>query len=69
MFAFPSFAMSQAYAGAGAVIFALYVLYDTHQITTYLCYDDYVLGAINLYLDFVNLFLMILMLLTGQRRD
>ena len=36
---------------------------------SYLPYDDYVVGAINLYLDFINLFLFILQLLTGGRRD
>jgi FtsH-binding integral membrane protein len=34
-----------------------------------LSFDDYVLGAVNLYLDFLNLFLFILQLLTGSRRD
>lgn len=68
-FAFHSFAFSQVYAVGGVVIFSLFVLYDTHAITTYLCYDDYVLGAINLYLDFINLFLFVLQLLTGMRRD
>lgn len=69
MIAFPSFAMSQTYALIGALIFMLYVLYDTYAITTYLSYDDYVLGAINLYLDFINLFLFILQCLVGMRRD
>ena len=69
MFAFPSFAFSQVYALLGTLIFSLYVLYDTHAITTYMSYDDYVLGAISLYLDFINLFLMILQLLTGQRQE
>jgi len=69
MFAFPSFEMRQVYALAGTVIFALYVLYDTWAITTYLRYDDYILGAINLYLDFINLFIFILQLLAGGRRD
>ena len=39
------------------------------MIISYLTYDDYILGAINLYLDFINLFLMILRLLTGGGRD
>ena len=68
-FAFPSFAMRQVYALAGTAIFSLYVLFDTWSITTYLSYDDYVLGAINLYLDFINLFLFILQLLSGGRRE
>merc|ERR1719486_1095792 len=46
-FAFDSFAFRQVYALGGTVIFSLYVLYDTHAITTYLSFDDYVLGAID----------------------
>merc|ERR1719316_1455082 len=68
-FSFLSFAFRQVYALVGTVIFSLYVLYDTHAITTYLSFDDYVLGAINLYLDFINLFTFILQLLTTGRRD
>jgi len=69
MFAFPSFAFSQVYALGGTLIFSLYVLYDTWMITNILSYDEYVLATINLYLDFVNLFLFILQLLSGTRRD
>jgi len=68
-FAFQSFAFQQVYALGGTLIFSLYVLYDTWMITQVLSYDDYVLGAVNLYLDFINLFLFILQCLTGMRRD
>mmetsp|Transcript_35879 Transcript_35879/g.87175 ORF Transcript_35879/g.87175 Transcript_35879/m.87175 type:complete len:320 (-) Transcript_35879:348-1307(-) len=64
-FAFPSFAFSQVYALAGSVIFSLYVVYDTYLITQRLAYDEYIMGAISLYLDFINLFLFILRLLAG----
>lgn len=66
---FDSFAFRQVYALAGCVIFVLYILYDTHQICERMEYDDYVFGAVSLYLDFLNLFLFILQLLTGGRRD
>jgi len=66
---FDSFVFRQVYALLGCVVFVLYILFDTHQITTYLAYDDYVLGAINLYLDFVNLFLFVLQCLAGGRRE
>lgn len=65
MYAFPSFVFSQVYALLGALIFSLYVVYDTWLITKTLSYDEYILGAINLYLDFINLFLFILRLLVG----
>ncbi len=38
-------------------------------VTQRLAYDEYVLGAIELYLDFINLFLFILQLLTGGQQE
>jgi FtsH-binding integral membrane protein len=52
-----------AYSLCGAIIFSLYVLYDTHMICNRLGYDDYIAAALDLYLDFLNLFLYILSLL------
>lgn len=69
MLFFDSFVMHQLYALAGTVIFALYIVYDTHLIINRLTYDEYILGAINLYLDFINMFLFVLQLLSGGRRD
>ena len=68
-FAFPSFEMTQLYALCGTAIFSLYVLYDTHQICNRLSFDDHVVGAVELYLDFINLFMFILELLTGRSMD
>jgi len=68
-FAFPSFAVQQLYALFGAFIFSGFVVYDTWLITQRLSYDEHILGAIELYLDFINLFLMILRLLTGGARE
>lgn len=47
----------------GAVLFSGYILYDTSQIIHNLTPDDYVEGAINLYLDIINLFLYLLEIL------
>jgi len=69
MFAFGGFAFRQLYSLAGVVIFSLYVLYDTHIITQRLAYDEFILAAIELYLDFVNLFLFILSFLQGESRN
>lgn len=44
----------------GALIFVGYILYDTSLIVHHLGPDDYVLAAINLYLDIINLFLYLL---------
>jgi hypothetical protein len=62
------------YAGLGAFVFALFIIYDTqliiggkhkkHQFSV----DDYVFAALNLYIDVINLFLYILALLGGSKR-
>jgi len=44
----------------GSLLFAGYILYDTSQIMLRLGPDDYIEGAINLYLDIINLFLYLL---------
>lgn len=52
------------YCVAGVLIFCGYVLYDTSQIIHHLGPDEAVVGAIELYLDLLNLFLLILRLLS-----
>ena len=60
------------YSSTGAVIFSFYIVYDTQLIVggnnhrIQYSVDDYALAAINLYLDIINLFLMILDLLNGR---
>ena len=61
------------YAVGGSVLFSFYIVYDTQLIVggghkkIMFHTDDYVLAAISLYLDVINLFLMILRLLNGER--
>merc|ERR1719254_371347 len=60
--------MSVIYAGVGAVLFSMYIVYDTqlivggrhkkHQFSV----DDFAFAALNLFLDIINLFLMLLSL-------
>ncbi|KAL0211914.1 hypothetical protein RCL1_005540 [Eukaryota sp. TZLM3-RCL] len=50
------------YSLVGVCIFSLYIVIDTHMITDVLPYDEYVYGAIQLYLDLLNLFLHLLKL-------
>lgn len=59
--------MSTIYSLFGVLIFSGYVLYDTSQIQLRLTEDEAVLGAVSLYLDFLNLFLFILNLLSNRR--
>ncbi|KIK79131.1 hypothetical protein PAXRUDRAFT_834250 [Paxillus rubicundulus Ve08.2h10] len=55
--------MDLIYAIGGCLIFSGYIVYDTFIITKRLSPDEYIMGAISLYLDFVNLFINILRLL------
>ena len=61
------------YAVGGSVLFSFYIVYDTQLIVggghkkIMFHTDDYVLAAVSLYLDVINLFLMILRLLNGGR--
>jgi len=48
------------YAYFGALIFCVYIVYDSKMIAERLGYDDYIIAAIELYLDIVNLFLFVL---------
>lgn len=43
--------MDLVYAIVGTLIFSGYVVYDTHLITKRLSPDEYILGAISLYLE------------------
>lgn len=54
-----------AFAIGGCLLFSGYVVYDTYIINNRLSPDEYIMGAISLYLDFINLFLSILRLLNN----
>ena len=47
----------------GALIFCGYILYDTSLIIHHFGPDDYIIAAVTLYLDIINLFLYLLELL------
>jgi len=65
--------MQMCYAAAGTLIFSMYIVYDTQLIVgnkhakLKFGIDDYAMAAISLYIDIVQLFLMLLRLF-GQRR-
>ena len=62
------------YGGLGALVFSMYLIYDIHLICGgkhrkyQLSPDEYIFGAIAIYLDIINLFLDLLMLF-GKRKD
>jgi len=57
--------MDLIYAIVGCLLFSGYVVYDTYVINAKLSPDEYIMGAISLYLDFINLFINILRLLNN----
>eukprot|EP00584_Thalassiosira_punctigera_P004288 CAMPEP_0172532524 /NCGR_PEP_ID=MMETSP1067-20121228/5549_1 /TAXON_ID=265564 ORGANISM="Thalassiosira punctigera, Strain Tpunct2005C2" /NCGR_SAMPLE_ID=MMETSP1067 /ASSEMBLY_ACC=CAM_ASM_000444 /LENGTH=284 /DNA_ID=CAMNT_0013317055 /DNA_START=30 /DNA_END=884 /DNA_ORIENTATION=- len=56
------------YALLGCIVFSGYILFDTWLIMDKLSPHEYVLAAIMLYLDIINLFLMLLQLLASSDR-
>lgn len=57
---FPSQVMDMALAVGGAILFSLFIIFDTHMIMHKVSPEDYIHAAVNLYLDILNLFLHIL---------
>ncbi|CAB4004731.1 lifeguard 4 [Paramuricea clavata] len=58
-----------AIAIGGAVLFSLFIVYDTHMLMHKLSPEEYILASINLYLDVLNLFLEILKILDALKRN
>ncbi|KAJ1980497.1 hypothetical protein H4R33_005462 [Dimargaris cristalligena] len=52
-----------------AVIFSGYIMYDTHLIIHRLSPEEYMVAAVDLYLDIINLFLAILRILANSNSD
>uniref|UniRef100_A0A4W5M698 Transmembrane BAX inhibitor motif containing 4 n=1 Tax=Hucho hucho TaxID=62062 RepID=A0A4W5M698_9TELE len=57
------------FAGAGALLFCGFIIYDTHLLMHQLSPEEHVLASINLYLDIVNLFLHILRMLDSMKKN
>merc|ERR1712129_664994 len=62
------------FGSVGALIFSLYIVYDTqlmmggkHKYS--LSPEEYIFAALNLYLDIINLFMYILMIVGAARGD
>lgn len=53
----------------GALIFSLFIVFDTNMIMKTLSPEEYIVGVINLYLDIINLFLEILKILDSLKRN
>lgn len=66
--------MMVGFGSAGALIFSLYIIYDTqlmmggkHKYS--LSPEEYIFAALNIYLDVINLFMYILMIVGFSRGD
>ncbi|PSR78760.1 hypothetical protein PHLCEN_2v7295 [Hermanssonia centrifuga] len=64
-----SHTMDLIYAIGGTLLFSGYIVYDTYIINKRLSPDEYIMGAISLYLDFINLFISILRLLNNAQEN
>ena len=56
-----------AYSSAGILVYGLYVIIDLKMIAERLEIDDYILGAITLYVDLITLFIHILRILGNKK--
>lgn len=55
------------YSGLGALIFCGYIIFDTDHLIKRFSYDEYIWASVVLYLDILNLFLMLMDLLRANR--
>lgn len=55
------------YCAAGILVYGIYVIIDLHMIVKRLEVDDYILGALTLYLDLINIFIHILRVLGSKK--
>ena len=46
----------------GALLFSIYIVFDTRMIMKKLAVDEYIIGALMIYIDIIQLFLYILAL-------
>lgn len=51
----------------GSMLFSFYLIWDTYYILSRYTKDDYILAAINIYLDIINMFLSLLQV-TGRNK-
>ncbi|KXJ67886.1 hypothetical protein RP20_CCG008096 [Aedes albopictus] len=70
---FPGKTITIVYASAGALLFSIYLIYDTqlmmggeHKYS--ISPEEYIFAALNLYLDIINIFMYILTII-GASRD
>ncbi|XP_052065517.1 protein lifeguard 4-like [Mytilus californianus] len=65
---FPSPMMDKAIGIGGALVFSLFIIFDTHMLMHKHSPEEYIVASVNLYLDILNLFLHILRAI-GERKN
>mmetsp|Transcript_48873 Transcript_48873/g.122132 ORF Transcript_48873/g.122132 Transcript_48873/m.122132 type:complete len:269 (+) Transcript_48873:31-837(+) len=60
------FKLGWFYGAIGSLVFSAYILYDTDQIMKHMGCDEHIIAAIELYLDVLNLFLMLMAIFGGR---
>ncbi|KAI8338109.1 inhibitor of apoptosis-promoting Bax1-domain-containing protein [Chlamydoabsidia padenii] len=58
-----------ALAIGGVVIFSCYIILDTYLIFNRYSPEDYIMASVQLYMDFINLFIRLLQVLNAMQRD
>lgn len=53
----------------GALLFCLFIVFDTQMLMEKLSPEEYILATINLYLDIINLFIYILRILQAVNQQ
>lgn len=53
----------------GALVFCGFIIFDTHMIMHKLSPEEYIMASVNLYLDFINLFIYILRIMQAARKN
>ena len=56
-------------AGVAVLLFSALLVFDTWRMRNVYGPDDYVMAAVHIYLDLLNMFLFILSLLSGNRKN
>jgi len=60
---FPSRFLYNVICFFGIILFSIYIVFDTKMIMKWLSVDEYIMGALMLYIDLIQLFLYILQLM------
>ena len=65
----PSEILHLGIAVLGAIVFSCFIVFDTYLLIHKLSPEEYIVAAINLYLDIINLFLEILKILDAMKKN